>query len=86
MAITRDAGQFSSPRPAEPRFSKQCPSISNALHLRYFALPSRVFVSNAAKAGPKLSAISAPPLPASALEAAKHAAMPLPRGAFPEVE
>ncbi|WP_175946507.1 ImcF-related family protein [Burkholderia pyrrocinia] len=58
----------------------------DVLQLRHFTLPTRIFVTSAAKAGPKLSAVNPPPLPASMIEAAKHAAMPLPRGALPEVE
>ncbi|KWA74590.1 type VI secretion protein VasK [Burkholderia ubonensis] len=58
----------------------------DVLQLRHFALPTRIFVTGAAKAGPKLSAISPPPLPPSAIAAAKHAAMPLPHGTLPEVE
>jgi type VI secretion system protein ImpL len=58
----------------------------DVLQLRRFTLPTRIFVTNAAKAGPKLSAVNPPPLPASTIEAAKHAAMPLPRGALPVVE
>ncbi|WP_198390972.1 ImcF-related family protein [Burkholderia ubonensis] len=58
----------------------------DVLQLRHFTLPTRIFVTGAAKAGPKLSAISPPPLPPSAIAAAKHAAMPLPRGTLPEVE
>jgi type VI secretion system protein ImpL len=59
------------------------------LELRHFTLPTRIFVTSTAKGGPKLSAISPPPLPPSAIEAAKHAATPLPHGALgslPEVE
>lgn len=56
------------------------------LQLRHFTLPARVFVTGAAKATPKVSETSPPPLPPSAIAAAKHAAMPLPRGALPEVE
>ncbi|KVO33417.1 type VI secretion protein VasK [Burkholderia ubonensis] len=58
----------------------------DVLQLRHFALPTRIFVTGAAKAGPKLSVISPPPLPPSAIAAAKHAAMPLPHGTLPEVE
>ncbi|KVU67588.1 type VI secretion protein VasK [Burkholderia ubonensis] len=58
----------------------------DVLQLRHFTLPARIFVTGAAKAGPKLSAISPPPLPPSAIAAAKHAAMPLPHGTLPEVE
>ncbi|WGS40181.1 type VI secretion protein VasK [Burkholderia sp. JSH-S8] len=58
----------------------------DVLQLRNFALPTRVFLTGSAKSGPKLSTANPPPLPASMLEAAKHAAVPLPRGALPEIE
>ncbi|MCA7971892.1 type VI secretion protein VasK [Burkholderia sp. AU39826] len=52
----------------------------DVLQLRHFALPARVFVTAAANAGARASASGPPPLPMSAIEAAKHAAVPLPRG------
>ncbi|KML19689.1 MULTISPECIES: ImcF-related family protein [Burkholderia] len=58
----------------------------DVLQLRNFTLPTRIFLTGSVKSGPKLSAANPPPLPASMLEAAKHAAMPLPRGALPEIE
>jgi type VI secretion system protein ImpL len=62
----------------------------DVLELRHFTLPTRVFVTGAANAGPKRSATNLPPqpppLPPSAIAAAKHAAMPLPRGTLSEVE
>ncbi|WP_199544933.1 ImcF-related family protein [Paraburkholderia kururiensis] len=62
----------------------------DVLELRHFTLPPRIFVTGAAKAGPRLSATNLPPqpppLPPSAIAAAKHAAMPLPPGTLPEVE
>ncbi len=58
----------------------------DVLELRHFTLPPRVFVTGTRNAGAKASAINPPPLPASAIEAPRHAAMPLPRGALPEVE
>ncbi|SMF83139.1 Type VI secretion protein IcmF C-terminal, partial [Trinickia caryophylli] len=59
----------------------------DVLQLRRFTLPNRIFVTGSARgAGPKLSAVNPPPLPALAIKAAKHAATPLPRGALPEVE
>ncbi|GAB6851580.1 ImcF-related family protein [Paraburkholderia kururiensis] len=58
----------------------------DVLQLRHFTLPARVFVTGPAAGGPKLSGISPPPLPASAIAAAKHAAMPLPGGYVPEVQ
>ncbi|CAB3810111.1 hypothetical protein LMG28688_07160 [Paraburkholderia caffeinitolerans] len=58
----------------------------DVLQLRHFTLPTRIFVTGSAKAGPKLSTSSPPPLPPAAVAAAKHAAMPLPHGSVPEVE
>ncbi|OLL28233.1 type VI secretion protein VasK [Burkholderia sp. SRS-W-2-2016] len=58
----------------------------DVLQLRRFALPTRIFVTGGAKPGPKPSASNPPPLPPAALAAAKHAAIPLPRGFVPEVE
>ncbi|MCA8241758.1 ImcF-related family protein [Burkholderia sp. AU32262] len=52
----------------------------DVLQLRHFALPARVFVTAAANAGARGSASGPPPLPTSAIEAAKHAAVPLPSG------
>ena len=62
----------------------------DALQLRHFTLPTRVFAAsaatNATNLGPKLSAINPPPLPASAIAAATRAAVPLPHGVFPEIK
>ncbi|KVF82248.1 ImcF-related family protein [Burkholderia vietnamiensis] len=58
----------------------------DVLQLRNFTLPARVFLTGSAKSGPKLSGASPPPLPRSMIEAATHAAVPLPRGALSEVE
>ncbi|KVS46784.1 ImcF-related family protein [Burkholderia ubonensis] len=52
----------------------------DVLQLRNFSLPTRVFVTGAATGGPNLSAIKPPPLPPSAIAAARHAAVPLPPG------
>ncbi|OED15204.1 ImcF-related family protein [Burkholderia sp. A2] len=52
----------------------------DVLQLRNFALPARIFVTGAAGTGPKMSTASPPPLPAAAIAAAKHAAVPLPPG------
>jgi type VI secretion system protein ImpL len=56
----------------------------DVLELRHFTLPTRVFATGAVNAGLKLSATNLPPqpppLPPSAIEAAKHAAVPLPHG------
>ncbi|WP_442793651.1 ImcF-related family protein [Paraburkholderia sp. ZP32-5] len=56
------------------------------LELRHFKLPTRIFVTGSAKGVPKMSAANPPPLPPAALSAAKHAAVPLPQGALPEIE
>lgn len=55
----------------------------DVLQLRNFALPTRVFVTSALSGGPRLSTVNPPPLPPSAIAAAKHAAVPLPPG-FPD--
>lgn len=55
----------------------------DALKLRHFALPSRIFLTGAG--GQSLSS-DPPPLPAAAIAAAKHAATPLPRHTMPEIE
>lgn len=52
----------------------------DVLRLRHFTLPPRIFITGEAKAGPKRSDTGPPPLPASAIEAAAHAATPLPPG------
>ncbi|WP_175694555.1 ImcF-related family protein [Burkholderia ambifaria] len=52
----------------------------DVLQLRNFTLPIRVFVTGSRSAGPRVSTIGPPPLPASAIAAAKHAAVPLPPG------
>lgn len=58
----------------------------DALQLRHFTLPSRVFLSGAVAKGAPAQGPNPPPLPPAAIEAAKHAAMPLPRNAAPEFE
>ncbi|MBY4765911.1 ImcF-related family protein [Burkholderia ambifaria] len=52
----------------------------DVLQLRNFTLPIRVFVTGSRSAGSRVSTIGPPPLPASAIAAAKHAAVPLPHG------
>ncbi|GAU05091.1 type VI secretion protein VasK [Burkholderia stabilis] len=52
----------------------------DVLQLRNFVLPARIFMAGAASAGPKVSTASPPPLPAAAIAAARHAAVPLPPG------
>ena len=54
----------------------------DVLQLRNFTLPTRVFVTGSQNAGARVSTIGPPPLPASAIAAAKHSAVPLPPG-FP---
>ncbi|CAB3769817.1 ImcF-related family protein [Paraburkholderia solisilvae] len=64
----------------------------DALALRHFTLPSRIFVTNTAKTAAntatarpaKLAAISPPPLPPEALTAARHGTTPLPGSLVPE--
>lgn len=58
----------------------------DVLQLRHFALPTRIFATGGVKSAPGLSATTPPPLPPAVVAAAKHAAMPLPHGAVPEVE
>lgn len=58
----------------------------DVLRLRHFALPTRIFVTGGAKAGSNRPAVNPPPLPPSAIAAAKNAAVPLPVGSVPEVE
>ena len=52
----------------------------DVLQLRNFTLPTRVFVTGSQNTGQRVSTIGLPPLPASAIAAAKHAAVPLPPG------
>ncbi|WP_175786884.1 MULTISPECIES: ImcF-related family protein [Burkholderia] len=52
----------------------------DVLQLRNFTLPSRIFVTGTRSAGPGVSTIGPPPLPASAIASAKHAAVALPPG------
>ncbi|MCU9955997.1 type VI secretion protein VasK [Burkholderia sp. BKH01] len=52
----------------------------DVLQLRNFVLPARIFMTGAVSAGPKVSTVSPPPLPAAAIAAARHAAVPLPPG------
>jgi type VI secretion system protein ImpL len=66
----------------------------DALALRHFKLPSRIFIAGAAKSASTPSASkrdfsttsSPPPLPPEMREAAKHAAMQLPQGLVPGSE
>jgi type VI secretion system protein ImpL len=54
------------------------------LALRGFTMPSRIFAPAPSPAATKSA--GPPPLPASAVAAARHAAVPLPHGALPDVE
>ncbi|MFM0751448.1 type VI secretion IcmF C-terminal domain-containing protein, partial [Paraburkholderia sediminicola] len=54
------------------------------LALRGFTMPSRIFASAPSPAAMKSA--GPPPLPASAVAAARHAAVSLPHGALPDVE
>jgi len=58
----------------------------DVLALRNFTLPGRIFVTAPAKGAQKPALAGPPPLPPAAIAAAKHAAVPLPHGALPEVE
>jgi type VI secretion system protein ImpL len=58
----------------------------DVLVLRNFTLPGRIFVMASAKGTQKPARVGPPPLPPSAVAAAKHAAVPLPHGALPEFE
>ena len=58
----------------------------DVLVLRNFTLPGRIFVTASAKGTQKPARVGPPPLPPSAVAAAKHAAVPLPHGALPEFE
>ncbi|WP_345812096.1 ImcF-related family protein [Paraburkholderia sp. PREW-6R] len=58
----------------------------DVLKLRHFALPTRIFVTGGVKSHAKVTISSPSPLPPAALDAAKHASTPWPRGAAPEAE
>jgi type VI secretion system protein ImpL len=58
----------------------------DVLALRNFTLPGRIFVTAPARVAQKPALPGPPPLPPAAIAAAKHAAVPLPHGALPEVE
>lgn len=58
----------------------------DVLKLRHFTLPSRIFLRSDAGGRPANPGPNPPPLPATAIEAAKRAATPLPRGALPDIE
>jgi type VI secretion system protein ImpL len=54
------------------------------LALRGFTLPSRIFIDSTVKSAGQSAPSGPPPLPKSAREAAKHAAISLPTGIVPE--
>jgi type VI secretion system protein ImpL len=56
------------------------------LALRGFTMPTRIFAPASTTAPVAMKGSGPPPLPAAAVAAARHAAMPLPRGAVPDVE
>jgi type VI secretion system protein ImpL len=58
----------------------------DVLKLRHFTLPSRIFLRSDAGGRPINPGPNPPPLPVTAIEAAKRAATPLPRGALPDIE
>ncbi len=54
------------------------------LALRGFTLPSRIFIDRPAPAASQPAPVGPPPLPNAALAAAKHGAVPIPRGSAPQ--
>jgi type VI secretion system protein ImpL len=58
----------------------------DVLKLRHFALPTRIFLRSDAGGRPVATGSNPPPLPVTAIEAAKRASTPLPRGASPDIE
>ncbi|SAK64777.1 ImcF-related family protein [Caballeronia ptereochthonis] len=56
----------------------------DVLALRHFTLPTRIFVTNAARDGPKKTMANPPPLPPGALAAAARLGVPLPQGKITE--
>lgn len=78
--------------PVKPRFlqvqlrSEVGAGPLDVLKLRHFALPTRIFLRNDAGGRPIPTGSNPPPLPVTAIEAAKRASTPLPRGASPDIE
>ncbi|CAB3751483.1 ImcF-related family protein [Paraburkholderia solisilvae] len=56
------------------------------LALRGFTMPTRIFAPAPTPTSAAMKSAGPPPLPASAIAAARHAAVPLPHGAIPDVE
>ncbi|WP_162244448.1 ImcF-related family protein [Burkholderia sp. Leaf177] len=78
--------------PAKPRFlqvqlrSEVGAGPLDVLKLRNFALPSRIFLRSEVTSRTSHPGPNPLPLPAAALNAAKHATTPLPRGALPIID
>jgi type VI secretion system protein ImpL len=78
--------------PVKPRFlqvqlrSEVGAGPLDVLKLRNFALPTRIFLRSDAGGRPIATGPNPPPLPVTAIEAAKRASMPLPRGASPDID
>jgi type VI secretion system protein ImpL len=58
----------------------------DVLKLRNFALPSRIFLRSDAVGRTTNAGLNPPPLPSTAIDAAKNAATPLPHGALPIID
>ncbi|MEA3094204.1 MAG: type secretion system protein ImpL [Caballeronia sp.] len=78
--------------PVKPRFlqvqlrSEVGAGPLDVLKLRHFVLPTRIFLRSDAGGHPIATVSNPPPLPVAAIEAAKRASTPLPRGASPDIE
>jgi type VI secretion system protein ImpL len=78
--------------PVKPRFlqvqlrSEVGAGPLDVLKLRHFALPTRIFLRSDAGGRPVATGPNPPPLPVTAIEAAKRASTPLPRGASPDID
>jgi type VI secretion system protein ImpL len=80
--------------PVKPRFlqvqlrSEVGAGPLDVLKLRHFVLPTRIFLRSDAggRPIPIPTGPNPPPLPVTAIEAAKRASTPLPRGASPDIE
>jgi type VI secretion system protein ImpL len=92
-----DASKMAKPSPqpigpVKPRFlqvqlrSEMGAGPLDVLQLRNFTLPSRIFLRSDAAGRAVNPGPNPPPLPAAALDAAKHAATPLPHGALPIID
>jgi type VI secretion system protein ImpL len=78
--------------PVKPRFlqvqlrSEVGAGPLDVLKLRHFTLPSRIFLRSDAGGRPIPTGPNPPPLPVTAIEAAKRASTRLPRGVLPDIE